>query len=52
MVNYSVSDLLTVLLDEGTFLSWDDGAPESVLTGEGRVGGRRVALAASDPPRL
>jgi acetyl-CoA carboxylase carboxyl transferase subunit beta len=48
VVHYSVSDLLTALLDEGTFLSWDDGAPESVLTGEGRVGGRRVALAASD----
>ena len=49
MVHYSVSDLLTTLLDEGTYLSWDAGAAaESVLTGEGRVGGHRVALIASD----
>jgi acetyl-CoA carboxylase alpha subunit len=49
VVNYSVSDLLTALLDEGTFRSWDEGAArDSVLTGEGRVGGHGVALAASD----
>ncbi|HTU74832.1 MAG TPA: carboxyl transferase domain-containing protein [Trebonia sp.] len=49
MVNYSVSDLLTAVLDEGTFQSWDSRpVAESVLTGEGRVGGRLVALAASD----
>jgi len=49
VVHYSVSDLLTALLDRDTFLSWDaQGAAESVLTGEGRVNGRRVALVASD----
>jgi len=49
VVHYSVSDLLTAFLDEGTFVSWDaPAAPESVLTGEGHVAGRRVAIAASD----
>jgi acetyl-CoA carboxylase carboxyl transferase subunit beta len=49
VVNYSVPDLLGALLDEGTIASWDGGAAaESVLTGEGQVGGHRVALAVSD----
>jgi acyl-CoA carboxylase subunit beta len=63
-------DLLTVLLDPGTFRSWDGpgvdvrpdpayaadlararqatGLDESVITGEGRLGGRRIAVAASE----
>jgi acyl-CoA carboxylase subunit beta len=41
-------DLLAALLDGGTFQSWDTGGPESVITGEGRLDGRRVAIAASE----
>lgn len=63
-------DLLAVMLDTGTFLSWDSspvdvrpdpayaadlararqvtGLDESVITGEGRLGGRRIAVAVSE----
>jgi acyl-CoA carboxylase subunit beta len=63
-------DLLAVLLDPGTFRSWDGppldvrpdpayaadlararqatGLDESVITGEGTLGGRRIAVAASE----
>lgn len=66
----SARDLLTVLLDRGTFRSWDTdladarpdpayaadlararaatGLDESVVTGAGMLGGRRVAVAASE----
>ena len=40
--------LLTGLLDAGTFRSWDTPQPESVITGEGLLRGRRVAVAASE----
>jgi acyl-CoA carboxylase subunit beta len=42
-----VNKLLNVLLDPGTFLSWDDPR-ESVITGSGCVAGHRVAIVASD----
>ena len=48
MVNYSVAELLDGLLDTATFRSWDSGPAESVRTGEGLIGGHRVAVAASD----
>lgn len=63
-------ELLDLVVDDGTFLSWDtpahtpgadenyraelaaaaekSGADESILSGEGRVGGRRVALIVSE----
>ena len=63
-------DLLAVLLDPGTFRSWDSspidvrpdpayaadlararqvtGLDESVITGEGELGGRRIAVATSE----
>jgi acetyl-CoA carboxylase carboxyl transferase subunit beta len=40
--------VVNYLLDPGTFLGWDDGHPESVVTGEGLVDGHRVAVMASD----
>ncbi len=36
------------VLDAGSFVSWDTGGDESVVTGEGRVNGRRAAVVASD----
>jgi acetyl-CoA carboxylase carboxyl transferase subunit beta len=39
--------MLAVLLDPGTFRSWDT-FEESVLTGEGRIGGHPVAVAVSE----
>lgn len=66
----SSQQLLDVVLDPGSFISWDSpvgyakhpdpyrgdleraaersGADEAIITGEGRVGGRRVALAISE----
>jgi hypothetical protein len=41
-----VNKCLNVLLDPGTFLSWDDGARESVSTGTGTVAGHRAAIVA------
>ena len=44
-----VNKLLNVLLDPGTFRSWDDGpARESVITGTGTVAGHCAAIVASD----
>jgi len=44
-----VNNLLNVLLDPGTFLSWDDDrGRESVITGAGSVAGHRAAIVASD----
>ncbi|MBV9514531.1 MAG: acetyl-CoA carboxyl transferase [Mycobacteriaceae bacterium] len=40
--------LRDAVLDPGSFVSWDGPDEESVLTGEGRVHGRRVAVAASE----
>ncbi len=70
MARLSARDVLTAVLDEGTFVSWDtepvqpdlggeyaaqlarardhSGVDEAVLTGEGRLGGRRVAVAAGE----
>jgi acyl-CoA carboxylase subunit beta len=48
VVRYSAPELLHELLDAGTFRSWDTGPAESVITGEGLLGGHRVAVAASD----
>ncbi|HZQ34067.1 MAG TPA: carboxyl transferase domain-containing protein [Mycobacterium sp.] len=42
------SALREAVLDTGSFASWDSSDAESVLTGEGRVHGRRVAVIASD----
>jgi acyl-CoA carboxylase subunit beta len=36
------------VLDAGSFVSWDTGGDESVVTGEGRVNGRRAAVVASE----
>jgi acetyl-CoA carboxylase carboxyltransferase component len=44
-----VNKLLNVLLDPGTFRSWDDGpAREPVITGTGTVAGHCAAIVASD----
>ncbi|MFT4287131.1 carboxyl transferase domain-containing protein [Nocardioides sp.] len=70
MAHLTARDLLDLVLDEGSWLSWDtpparagvsaeyaaelaaaqarSGAEESVLTGEGRLGGRRVAVLVSE----
>ncbi len=69
---YSARELIELVVDEGTFESWDtepitpaagiseeyaaelaaasekSGADEAILTGEGRVRGRRVAIVASE----
>jgi acetyl-CoA carboxylase carboxyl transferase subunit beta len=42
------SALREAVLDAGSFVSWDTGVDESVITGEGLVHGRRVALIASE----
>ena len=42
------SVLRDAVLDPGSFVSWDTGGDESVVTGEGRVRGRRVAVIASE----
>jgi acyl-CoA carboxylase subunit beta len=42
------SALRDAVLDTGSFVSWDTGGDESVLTGEGRVHARRVVVIASD----
>ncbi|HEX4833116.1 MAG TPA: carboxyl transferase domain-containing protein [Trebonia sp.] len=43
-----VNNLLAGLLDAGSFRRWDDGSPESVITGAGTIGARPVAVVASD----
>ncbi|MFB9731701.1 carboxyl transferase domain-containing protein [Ornithinimicrobium kibberense] len=70
MARLSARDVLTAVLDEGSFVSWDtepeqpdlgpgyaaqlararerSGVDEAVLTGEGRLDGRRVAVAAGE----
>jgi acyl-CoA carboxylase subunit beta len=42
------SALRKAVLDAGSFVSWDSGVDESVITGEGLVHGRRVAVIASE----
>jgi len=42
------SALRQAVLDAGSFVSWDTGVDESVITGEGLVHGRRVAVIASE----
>ena len=70
MARLSARDVLTAVLDDGSFVSWDtepeqpdlgpeyaaqlararerSGVDEAVLTGEGRLDGRRVAVAAGE----
>ncbi|TDC49258.1 acetyl-CoA carboxyl transferase [Jiangella ureilytica] len=45
------ADLIERVLDDGSWRSWDAGAdapPESVVTGQGTIGGRAVAVVASE----
>ena len=48
MSRIPTSALRQAVLDAGSFVSWDTGVDESVITGEGLVHGRRVAVIASE----
>jgi hypothetical protein len=42
------AELIATVLDPGSFTSWDDDSPEAVVTGEGGIAGRPVAVVCSE----
>ncbi len=48
MSRLSAHELIDLVLDEGSWTSWDEPGEESVLTGEGLLRGRRVAVLVSE----
>jgi acyl-CoA carboxylase subunit beta len=48
VVQIGSAELIATVLDAGSFTSWDDGSPEAVVTGEGRIAGRHVAVVCSE----
>ena len=48
MSHLDAHELIDLVLDDGSWTSWDGPVEESVLTGEGLLRGRRVAVLVSE----